>query len=251
MIPKKIVKITKGMQVETIKPQKATSFRPITFTSPQKTSLKKEVSSTKISKIPQKSSSVGSTSSTPTKRTKSAQPNTHIYHPLISLLHQLTDNKEKDKKRCSDNRLFRIYERRVLGRIEGLCQEVTQLSDTTAQLNWVQKNFLPWVSNLMQYYSKICRLAHKNKDTSYQTDIEYWLYNQLSGECAQLGWFSLQRIHPYRDRFQDNIHTQQRIVKVEQDLHDVILEIRAPGLKEPDGSDLVQTAKVVVGLYVE
>ena len=247
MIPKKIVKITKGMNVETVKPHKAPTFRPISFTAPVKS---------QSTSIPAKTTSTSRTSTvkpTPTPKPSSRPKGTqnHLYHPLIALLRQLLDNKEQDKKRCTDARLFRIYERRVLNRINALCEELPQLEDAASQLNWVQKTLLPWLGNIAQYYSKICRIAHKSKDTSYQTDIEYWLYNQLSTECEQLGWFRVQRIHPYRDRFQTEEHQQARIVKVENDLHDVILEIRKIGIKEIQSEDIVEKAQVVVGVCID
>ena len=69
--------------------------------------------------------------------------------------------KEHDKNKCNDARLFRIYERRVISRVDILCKELNQLSGLENELAWVQKSFLPFLNNLVQYYSKVCKNEHK------------------------------------------------------------------------------------------
>ena len=183
--------------------------------------------------------------------TPKKNPNIHNYNPLITALCTLLERKENDEKQCNNNRLFKIYNRRVLGRVEKICQELAQLEGVESELSWVQKSFLPFLNNFAIYYSHVCKDLNKKEDFSYARDLEQWLYEEISNECAQLNWFSLQKVYPYRDQFIEGVHSQKRVVSIQESLHDTILEIRSLGLLEPQGDEIVEPSQVVVGIYVQ
>ena len=267
MVPKKLIKLSKDMRVDTITKQNKKDFAPLCFGEVHE-EQKQEKESPRAAKRSQKAPPNNSrpagkrsknrrkrreeaplktdTSTTPKRNTK-----IHKYNPLVTVLCALLERKEHDERQCNNNRLFKIYNRRVLLRIEKICQELTQLEGMQSELSWVQKSFLPFLNNFAIYYSHVCKELHKKEDFSYARELEQWLYEELSNECAQLNWFSLQKVYPYRDRFIEGVHTQKRVVSIQENLHDTILEIRSLGLVEPQGNDVVEPSQVVVGIYVQ
>ena len=274
MVPKKLIKLSKDMRVDTITKQNKKDFAPLCFGEVHE-EQKQEKESPKVSRRPSEVSPKSNRSTakraksrrnrreeSPQKTNKAPQktntdtkpkrnPSMHKYNPLVTVLCALLERKEHDEKQCNNSRLFKIYNRRVLLRIEKLCQELTQLEGMQSELSWVQKSLLPFLNNFAIYYSHVCKDLHKKENFSYARELEQWLYEELSNECAQLNWFSIQKVYPYRDRFIEGVHTQKRVVSIQENLHDTILEIRALGLVEPQGDDIVEPSQVVVGIYVQ
>ena len=265
MIPKKLIKIPNDMQVDTINKQNKKEFQPLIFgdRSAKIVEKKKEQKELEAKQKPSRrrrnktrgteapSPKKARTSKNKTQEHKPTAQKIHNFHPLMAILRILVERKEQDRARCPVTRLFRIYERRVVSRVEGLCKDLSQLNGLDSELSWVQKSLLPFLNNLAQYYSHISKHGYEKNDFSYADDIGHWLFEQLSNECAQLNWFSLQKVRPYRDSFQEGIHKQQRIVSVQNELHDMILEIRNLGLKDANGEEVVQPTQVIVGISVQ
>lgn len=267
MIPKKLIKLSKNMRVDTITKQNKKSFAPLCFGEvDSKEENTREPSASKRSAMSTASKVSRSSSKRATNRRKRREdiknqpkaspttnrnPNLHNYNPLITALCALLDRKEHDEKQCNNSRLYKIYNRRVLGRVEKICQELTQLEGVESELSWVQKSFLPFLNNFAIYYSHVCKDLYKQENFSYAKELEQWLYEDISNECAQLNWFSLQKVYPYRDQFIEGAHTQKRVVSIQESLHDTILEIRSLGLVEPQGDEIVEPSQVVVGICVQ
>ena len=264
MIPKKLIKLSKNMRVDTITRQNKKSFAPLCFgeTQSKEEQIVKPPSSSRRSSGTSLTKANRSASQRKTNRRKERESaktkppstqnsNLHSYNPLITVLCTLLERKENDEKQCDNNRLFKIYNRRVLGRVEKICQELTQLEGVESELSWVQKSFLPFLNNFAIYYSHVCKDLFKKEDFSYAKELEQWLFEDISNECAQLNWFSLQKVYPYRDRFIEGVHNQKRVVSIQETLHDTILEIRSLGLLEPQGDEIVEPSQVVVGICVQ
>ncbi|MEC7988085.1 MAG: hypothetical protein VX278_23160 [Myxococcota bacterium] len=170
---------------------------------------------------------------------------------IESLLQILLSEVAHHRNQCNDTRLFRIYEKRVLGRIGNACETLKELPNTVdAQLQWVQQHLLPILNNFAQYYSKICKNLQAQTDKSYRQELEQWLFKDISDQCRQLGWFEIQQVYPYREKYDAKYHKQSRLVKVEKTLHDFVLEIRQIGTMDPESADLVQPAQIVVGVAI-
>lgn len=270
MIPKKLIKLSKDMRVDTITKQNKRDFAPLCFgdtpkgeenvrpsrRSTPKIDAKKQSSKQNRQKDTRKNRRERNKQnrSNPVQVQQSAQPNPsriHHYNPLMTTLSALLERKEHDKNSCNNDRLFKIYNRRVLGRVEKVCKELSQLDGIESELGWVQRTLLPFLNNFAIYYSHICKELHKIEDYSYAKELESWLYEEVSNECAQLNWFSLQKVYPYRDNFIEGAHKQKRVVSIHERLHDKILEIRSLGLMEVQGNEIVEPAQVVVGIHVQ
>lgn len=254
MIPKKLIKISNDMRVNTIAKQNQRDFRSLRFGNILESQA--EITTTSPQKAPSRTSS-RSSSGASVPVASNAPPATAPkgagtqYNPLISILCSLLETKEEAKRKCNLPRLFRIYERRILPRIDSLCQELVQLNGVESELEWVQKNFLPFLNNLAQYFAHLCKIAYEGRDFSYADEVAHLLFDQISGECAQLNWFSLQRVYPYKDTFREGTHMQKKIVSAHDDLHDKILDIRQLGLLEPNGQEIVEATHVVVGVSIQ
>ena len=172
MIPKKLIKLSKNMRVDTITKQNKKSFAPLCFGEIQSKEERNLATSASPKRAPSLSSSKNNNATrkrkanrrktkennnTRTKPTPKQNPNLHNYNPLITALCALLDRKEHDEKQCDNNRLFKIYNRRVLGRVEKICQELAQLEGVESELSWVQKSFLPFLNNFAIYYSHVCK----------------------------------------------------------------------------------------------
>lgn len=274
MIPKKLVKLSKDMRVDTITKQNKRDFAPLCFgdvpklkANPNSKKKKhrpkenpkqstrpargKEARRNRREKKKQESTEQVEQQLRDAKKTPSKKQDVHHYNPLMTTLCSLLEREEHDKRQCNNDRLFKIYNRRVLGRVEKVCNELSQLDGLESELGWVQKTLLPFLNNFAIYYSHICKERHKTEDYSYAKELEHWLYEEVSNECAQLNWFSLQKVYPYRDQFIDGAHKQKRVVSIHENLHDKILEIRSLGLMEVYGDEVVEPAQVVVGIHVQ
>ena len=269
MIPKKLVKISDDMRVDTIAKQNQRDFRPLRFGDEEEPKARAKEAVAKSDSVPRaakrRASSSSASSASASASSVSNAPVSSVvssvvssgkgagsqYNPLITILCSLQDTKEEAKRKCNLPRLFRIYERRILPRIDSLCQELVQLDGVESELAWVQKNFLPFLNNLAQYFAHLCKLAYEGRDFSYADEVASLLFDRISGECAQLNWFSLQRVYPYKDNFEEGRHIQKKIVSAHDDLHDKILDIRQLGLLEPNGQEVVEATHVVVGVSIQ
>ena len=219
MIPKKLIKLSKNMRVDTITRQNKKKFAPLCFGEIQEEqeqvkedkeikTVSQRAPSTRVNRSASKRTKNRrtrreeiDTSSNKVKASPKPPPNMHKYNPLITVLCALLERKEHDETQCNNSRLYKIYNRRVLGRVEKICQELAQLEGVESELSWVQKSFLPFLNNFAIYYSHVCKDLHKKENFSYARELEQWLYEDISNECSQLNWFSLQKVYPYRDRF--------------------------------------------------
>jgi hypothetical protein len=187
MIPKKLIKIPNDMQVDTINKQNKKDFHPLRFGEPVTQKQEKKESRTKqTSSQRRKNRKMTSSASLENKKMQekrvgsvSSPKKTHNYHPLMSVLRILVERKEQDRARCPITRLFRIYERRVVSRVEGLCKDLSQLSGLDSELSWVQKNLLPFLNNLAQYYSHISKHSYEKGDFSYANDSQVNVHNSI------------------------------------------------------------------------
>jgi len=188
----------------------------------------------------------------PAKPKKPAPP-VHPYAALASVLKALWMDRALHSDLCPDTDIFRLYTQNSLSKITVACGKLERLGkDKKKEKEWVDEVFRPILNGIGVFYSQICRKAYHGHRSSeaLKKDIEARLYGAIDLAVRDYKWFRLQKVKPYKDKYNHFLPKQTLVgtIPVPGKLVDVILEIQSVGLMSLNNLAIIDEAQVIIGV---
>ena len=181
------------------------------------------------------------------------QPKRHPFHSLIAVIRALHSDRFLHRDLCGNSEDYRDYEQYTLSRIDETINSLEAITEreATKEQAWITKNFIPLLDELSRFYSSAAQVAHTGNRSAIalKNDLEARLYGSIDICCRDLGWFKIQEVHPFVDKFNHFLpqHNLVGTVDAGEDLKDTILQVHNIGRMDPQGKSFIEEAKVIVG----
>jgi len=178
----------------------------------------------------------------------------HPFASLISIIHALWVDRFLHRDLCSNMMDYQEYEKNALSKVEEIkasLERITTRNEDKEQA-FKEKYFIPLIDELGRFYSSTSQAAHSGQRSSIalQKDIEARLYGSFDIACRDLGWFKIQEVHPFKDKYNHFLPQQNMIgtVEVDDEMVDLVLQVHNVGLMDPQGKSFIAEANVIIGV---
>ena len=114
---------------------------------------------------------------------------------------------------------------------------------------WHLKKLL---NGIAQFFSQVCKHAYEGNRSAeaLKKDIEARLYGSIDLATQEYKWFRLQKVIPYKHKYNHFLPKQTLVgtVPVPGKLVDVILEVNSIGLMSLNNLAIIEEAQVIIGV---
>jgi len=188
---------------------------------------------------------------TPKRRRR--QPKRHPFHSLMAVIRALHSDRFLHRDLCGNSDDYKDYEQYTLAKVDEIISSLEAMTarDAEKEEAWRTKHFIPLLDELSRFYSSAAQIAHSGNRSAIalKNDLEARLYGSIDISCRDLGWFKIQEVHPFVEKFNHFLpqHNLVGTVDAGEELKDIILQVHNIGMMDPQGKSFIEEAKVIIG----